>query len=47
MVFYDRSNQHELIGVRASNGLFEVPFAALERAGCSEGSSIVFEHGGL
>ncbi|KXX77146.1 hypothetical protein MMYC01_207568 [Madurella mycetomatis] len=47
VVYYGRSPQHALPGVKASNGLWEVPFAALEQAGCSEGSIISFEHGGL
>jgi len=46
-MFYDRSHKHVLPGVGASNGLFEVPFAALEQAGCSKGSPIPFERGGL
>ncbi|KAJ6038462.1 uncharacterized protein N7446_005266 [Penicillium canescens] len=47
VVFFDRSHRHKLPGVHASNGLWEVPFAALESVGCGEGSEILFEHGGL
>lgn len=47
VVFYGRSNLHTLISVPASNGLFEVPLAALEAAGCGDGTLIAFEQGGL
>lgn len=47
VTFFDRSHTCELPGVHASNGLWEVPFAALESLGCGEGSEIFFEHGGL
>lgn len=46
-VYYDCSHRKALPGVTASNGLWEVPLAALEQAGCGEGSEVVFEHGGL
>ncbi|KAK2005931.1 hypothetical protein LZ32DRAFT_652068 [Colletotrichum eremochloae] len=46
-VYYDGSHRKALPGVTASNGLWEVPFAALVHAGCSEGSKLTFEHGGL
>ncbi|KAG8162774.1 hypothetical protein KVR01_007252 [Diaporthe batatas] len=39
---------HRFLYLRgASNGLFEVPFAALERAGCGEGTPINFDQGGI
>ncbi|KAJ5046199.1 hypothetical protein NUH16_003024 [Penicillium rubens] len=47
VVFFDGSHREELPGVHASNGLWEVPFAALKSVGCGKGSEILFEHGGL
>ncbi|PCG88479.1 Hypothetical protein PENO1_110050 [Penicillium occitanis (nom. inval.)] len=47
VIYFNRSHRYELPGVHASNGLWEVPFAALESAGCGEGSKIVFGHGGF
>ncbi|KAH6658635.1 hypothetical protein BKA67DRAFT_218580 [Truncatella angustata] len=47
VVFYGRSHLHTLASVIASNGLFEVPLAALEAAGCSEGTLLRFENGGM
>ncbi|CRG91083.1 hypothetical protein PISL3812_08131 [Talaromyces islandicus] len=47
VVYFDRSHRYELPGVHASNGLWEVPFAALESVGCGEGSEIFFEKGGF
>ncbi|KAJ0103807.1 hypothetical protein J7T55_004210 [Diaporthe amygdali] len=35
------------VGVHASNGLFEPAIAALKNAGCSERTTVDFEHGGL
>ncbi|KAK1690429.1 hypothetical protein BDP55DRAFT_543679, partial [Colletotrichum godetiae] len=46
-VYYNRSHQMTLPGVTASNGLWEVPFAALKQAGCCKGSKVDYEHGGL
>lgn len=46
VIYYYRSHNHALPGVKASNGLWEVPYAALEDAGCSECLRISFRHGG-
>ncbi|KAI0398765.1 hypothetical protein F4802DRAFT_611389 [Xylaria palmicola] len=47
IVFYSGSHQHDLSGVQASNGLWEVPSAALERAGCNSRKPISLKLGGL
>ncbi|KAI0802424.1 hypothetical protein GGR55DRAFT_666218 [Xylaria sp. FL0064] len=47
VAFFGSSHQHDLSGVSASNGLWEVPSAALELAGCNKRTSIPFKLGGL
>ncbi|KAI0976377.1 hypothetical protein F4678DRAFT_482569 [Xylaria arbuscula] len=47
VAFYSGSHQHDLSAVFASNGLWEVPEAALKRAGCDNKVSISFKLGGL
>ncbi|KAJ5263950.1 hypothetical protein N7478_011555 [Penicillium angulare] len=47
VVFFNRSHTYELPGVHASNGLWEVPYAALESTKCAEGSEIIFQQGGI
>lgn len=46
-VYYAGSHRHALATANAANGLFETPLAALKNAGCSEGTTVNFEHGGL
>ncbi|KAI3339667.1 hypothetical protein F4824DRAFT_507921 [Ustulina deusta] len=47
VAYYGGSHQHNLVGVPASNSLWEVPAIALERVGCNRSAPISFNLGGL
>jgi hypothetical protein len=47
VIYYGDSLQHHLFAVDSDNGLWRVPKAAANRAGCGEGKPIELEHGGL
>ena len=47
VIYYGDSLKHDLTAIFSDNGLWRVPQAAANKAGCGKGTPITLEHGGL